>query len=128
MLELSSWFIIGLIFVFIYIYFYGELCGKKRKNLNFKDLLICILVSLIGTFVSIHMNNFFLIIFKYVLMLFMLKLIYNDKIPRTTITTLCIYILFIICEFLFALVFIFLLNIDQNFIKYTIMVIIFLTL
>lgn len=120
MLELSSWFIIGLIFVFIYIYFYGELCGKKRKNLNFKDLLICILVSLIGTFVSIHMNNFFLIIFKYVLMLFMLKLIYNDKIPRTTITTLCIYILFIICEFLFALVFIFLLNIDQNFIKYTI--------
>ena len=66
------------------------------------------------------MNNFFLIIFKYVLMLFMLKLIYNDKIPRTTITTLCIYILFIICEFLFALVFILLLNIDQNFIKYTI--------
>lgn len=121
MLEWISWFVIGYLFVLLYNYLYCKINNIKIDLLRVRTILICVVVTITGNIMNVYMNDMFIVIFKYILMVFMFKSIYNEKTSKTIITTLFIYIIFILCELIFGVIFIFLLSLDQDYIKDTIL-------
>lgn len=117
MLELSSWLVIGIIYNISHCYLYKKL-NNDEFNFNIKLILSCIIIAIINTVVFVNLDWLLNVVIKYIVMVFMIKYIYNDPIDKIFISTLLIYILFSVGEMIFVIIFIKLLNLDFDFFKF----------
>lgn len=117
MLELSSWLVIGIIYNISHCYLYKKL-NNDEFNFNIRLILSCIIIAIINTVVFVNLDWLLNIVIKYIVMVFMIKYIYNDPIDKIFISTLLIYILFSVGEMIFVIIFIKLLNLDFDFFKF----------
>ena len=88
-----------------------------RFNFNIRLILSCIIIAIINTVVFVNLDWLLNIVIKYIIIVFMIKYIYNDPIDKIFISTLLIYILFSVGEMLFAVTFIKILKVDVDFFK-----------
>lgn len=116
MLELSSWLVIGIIYNISHCYLYKKL-NNDEFNFNTRLILSCIIIAIINTVVFVNLDWLLNIVIKYIIIVFMIKYIYNDPIDKIFISTLLIYILFSVGEMLFAVTFIKILKVDVDFFK-----------
>lgn len=123
MLELSSWLVIGIIYNISHCYLYKKL-NNDEFNFNIRLILSCIIIAIINTVVFVNLDWLLNVVIKYIVMVFMIKYIYNDPIDKIFISTLLIYILFSVGEMIFVIIFIKLLNLDFDFFKFNYIVII----
>lgn len=117
MLELSSWLVIGIIYNISHCYLYKKL-NNDEFNFNIRLILSCIIIAIINTVVFVNLDWLLNVVIKYIVMVFMIKYIYNDPIDKIFISTLLIYILFSVGEMIFVIIFIKLLNLDFDFFKF----------
>ncbi len=117
MLELSSWLVIGIIYNISHCYLYKKL-NNDEFNFNIRLILSCIIIAIINTVVFVNLDWLLNVVIKYIVMVFMIKYIYNDPIDKIFISTLLIYILFSVGEMMFVIIFIKLLNLDFDFFKF----------
>ena len=117
MLELSSWLVIGIIYNISHCYLYKKL-NNDEFNFNIRLILSCIIIAIINTVVFVNLDWLLNVVIKYIVMVFMIKYIYNDPIDKIFISTLLIYILFSVGEMIFVIIFIKLLNLDFDFSKF----------
>lgn len=117
MLELSSWLVIGIIYNISHCYLYKKL-NNDEFNFNIRLILSCIIIAIINTVVFVNLDWLLNVVIKYIVMVFMIKYIYNDPIDKIFISTLLIYILFSVGKMIFVIIFIKLLNLDFDFFKF----------
>lgn len=117
MLELSSWFIIGIIYNYFYCYIYSRFNNKEKFRLDGKKISIIIFVSLINSLALFYPSMIVKILFKYVWIVLMFKIIYKDSFSKCLITSFLIYVVLSISEMLFSLIFISILRTKIEFYK-----------
>lgn len=117
MLELSSWFIIGIIYNYFYCYIYSRFNNKEKFKINKTNILICLLISFLYCLVLTLETKEIMVIFKFILTMLLFKIVYNDNLSKLLINSFFIYVIFAIGEMFFAIIFVMLLSIDQTFIQ-----------
>lgn len=117
MLELSSWFIIGIIYNYFYCYIYSRFNNKEKFKINKTNILICLLISFLYCLVLTFETKEIMVIFKFILTMLLFKIVYNDNLSKLLINSFFIYVIFAIGEMFFAIIFVMLLNIDQTFVQ-----------
>lgn len=117
MLELSSWFIIGIIYNYFYCYIYSRFNNKEKFRLDGKKISIIIFVSLINSLALFYPSMIVKILFKYVWIVLMFKIIYKDSFSKCLITSFLIYVVLSISEMLFSIIFISILRTKIEFYK-----------
>lgn len=117
MLELSSWFIIGIIYNYFYCYIYSRFNNKEKFRLDGKKISIIIFVSLINSLALFYPSMIVKILFKYVWIILMSKIIYKDSFSKCLITSFLIYVVLSISEMLFSIIFISILRTKIEFYK-----------
>lgn len=117
MLELSSWFIIGIIYNYFYCYIYSRFNNKEKFKINKTNILICLLISFLYCLVLTFETKEIMVIFKFILTMLLFKIVYNDNLSKLLINSFFIYVIFAIDEMFFAIIFVMLLNIDQTFVQ-----------
>lgn len=117
MLELSSWFIIGIIYNYFYCYIYSRFNNKEKFKINKTNILICLLISFLYCLVLTFETKENMVIFKFILTMLLFKIVYNDNLSKLLINSFFIYVIFAIGEMFFAIIFVMLLNIDQTFVQ-----------
>lgn len=117
MLELSSWFIIGIIYNYFYCYIYSRFNNKEKFKINKTNILICLLISFLYCLVLTLETKEIMVIFKFILTMLLFKIVYNDNLSKLLINSFFIYVIFAIGEMFFAIIFVMLLNIDQTFVQ-----------
>ena len=117
MLELSSWFIIGIIYNYFYCYIYSRFNNKEKFKINKTNILICLLISFLYCLVLTFETKEIMVIFKFILTMLLFKIVYNDNLSKLLINSFFIYVIFAISEMFFAIIFVMLLNIDQTFVQ-----------
>lgn len=117
MLELSSWFIIGIIYNYFYCYIYSRFNNKEKFKINKTNILICLLISFLYCLVLTFETKEIMVIFKFILTMLLFKIVYNDNLSKLLINSFFIYVIFAIGEMFFAIIFVMLLNIDQAFVQ-----------
>ena len=117
MLELSSWFIIGIIYNYFYCYIYSRFNNKEKFKINKTNILICLLISFLYCLVLTFETKEIMVIFKFILTMLLFKIVYNVNLSKLLINSFFIYVIFAIGEMFFAIIFVMLLNIDQTFVQ-----------
>lgn len=117
MLELSSWFIIGIIYNYFYCYIYSRFNNKEKFKINKTNILICLLISFLYCLVLTFETKEIMVIFKFILTMLLFKIVYNDNLSKLLINSFFIYVIFAIGEMFFEIIFVMLLNIDQAFVQ-----------
>ncbi len=117
MLELSSWFIIGIIYNYFYCYIYSRFNNKEKFKINKTNILICLLISFLYCLVLTFETKEIMVIFKFILTMLLFKIVYNDNLSKLLINSFFIYVIFAIGEMFFAIIFVMLLNIDKTFVQ-----------
>lgn len=117
MLELSSWFIIGIIYNYFYCYIYSRFNNKEKFKINKTNILICLLISFLYCLVLTFETKEIMVIFKFILTMLLFKIVYNDNLSKLLINSFFKYVIFAIGEMFFAIIFVMLLNIDQTFVQ-----------
>lgn len=117
MLELISWFIIGIIYNYFYCYIYSRFNNKEKFKINKTNILICLLISFLYCLVLTFETKEIMVIFKFILTMLLFKIVYNDNLSKLLINSFFIYVIFAIGEMFFAIIFVMLLNIDQTFVQ-----------
>lgn len=117
MLELSSWFVIGIIYNYFYCYIYSRFNNKEKFKINKTNILICLLISFLYCLVLTFETKEIMVIFKFILTMLLFKIVYNDNLSKLLINAFFIYVIFAIGEMFFAIIFVMLLNIDQTFVQ-----------
>lgn len=117
MLELSSLFIIGIIYNYFYCYIYSRFNNKEKFKINKTNILICLLISFLYCLVLTFETKEIMVIFKFILTMLLFKIVYNDNLSKLLINSFFIYVIFAIGEMFFAIIFVMLLNIDQTFVQ-----------
>lgn len=117
MLELSSKLLVNSFFLFALIYIYGKLNDYKNVELNFKNIFVIVISFILICYMSFESNKIIELISKYIIITLTFKLLYNDDISKTMISTFLIYALFILGEILFSILFILILGFDRAFFK-----------
>ena len=117
MLELSSWLVIGIIYNYFYCYIYSRFNNKEKFRLDGKKISIIIFVSLINSLALFYPSMIVKILFKYVWIVLMFKIIYKDSFSKCLITSFLIYVVLSISEMLFSIIFISILRTKIEFYK-----------
>lgn len=119
MLELVSKLIVNTAFIIMLTILYGYL-DNRNLDINLKNIVFMILGIVMISIMSFGLSKWPELLIKYMINLILFKLIYEDKLSKSLICTFLVYILFIIGEFLFGIIFVLLLRIDQKFLTETI--------
>lgn len=114
MLELSSWFIIGVVYNIVFCCIYSRLNKKNEIKFNFFFIFLAAVTYCLSLPYKLKTIS---LLFKFTFTTIMLKKTYNDKLSKTIITTFLIYIIFSIGEMLFAITFVGLLGVNQEYIQ-----------
>lgn len=114
MLEWVSWFVIGFIYNIVFCYIYAKLNKKSKVSIN---IILCLLVATIYCISLPFKMKAFTILLKFIFTTFLLKKTYRDDISKSLITTFLIYVIFSIGEMIFAILFVGILNLNQEFIQ-----------
>ena len=92
MLELSSWFIIGIIYNYFYCYIYSRFNNKEKFKINKTNILICLLISFLYCLVLTFETKEIMVIFKFILTMLLFKIVYNDNLSKLLINSFFIYV------------------------------------
>lgn len=117
MLEWISWFIIGTIYNYFYCCIYSEFNRKEKFKLNGTNITICLFISFLYCVSLSFETKIIMILFKFLLTIILFKIINKDKLSKVLINAFFIYIIFAVGEMLFAIIFVMLLNVNQEFIQ-----------
>ena len=117
MLNAVSWFVIGIVYNTGSSYMYAKLTDQEIEKFNVKNFLFCVFISILYCLSLTFNIKLMMTIFKITLTTIFLKRVYNHNLSKTLITTFLIYVLFAIGEFIFVILFIAILRVNQNFIQ-----------
>lgn len=114
MLEIVSWFLIALITHILDCYVFCKLV-KQKFRFNILMFLIIIFFCLCDCYIGIINNKLIKITITNLFTFIILQTLYKKNISKTLISTLFIYIGYLIAEIIFSIIFILLLEFDINF-------------
>lgn len=115
MLKIVSSFMIYFITHLLDCYVFSKFTKSKFK-LNVKGLLLFIIFSILDCYIKLYFDPISMTIMTNLLAIFLFKIIFNKSICKSLLGTMFTYIGYVISEAIFALIFLIILRINNNFI------------
>lgn len=114
MLEIVSWFIIALFTHILDCYVFCKLI-RKEFRLDWKKILIIIIFCVFDCHIGVVNNRIIKFIITNLFTFLILQILYKKSISKTLISTLFIYIGYVIAEIAFAIIFVLICKFDINY-------------
>lgn len=115
MLEIVSLFLMALITHIADCYVFSKFT-KDKFRFTIKFLILIIIFSLLDSYIKLYFDPISMTIMTNLLAIFLFKIIFNKSICKSLLGTMFTYIGYVISEAIFALIFLIILRINNNFI------------
>lgn len=112
MLEIISHFLLAIVTYFMNCYMYCKI-NKKKFQITPKLIIFVVFVAMINTYSRQHYNSTIDLVISNLELVFLLKYIYNESIIKVIVSILIILILYTLGELVYALITIYILQIEK---------------
>ena len=113
-----SWFICGVLYFFLYSYLFCTMVCKEKFKFNYKNLIIYTIMSSIYCLITIYNIGYLRPYIMHILSFIMLLILYKQKLIKTLLGLLIIFVMSFVSEFIFGMIGTLVLHIDFSVANY----------